>query len=404
MDIKNIRTFFPWFKNNPGLIYFDTAATSLKPQCVIDKINYYYTHQSTNPHNTDSIFCHSIYQDVENARSTIANFINANANEIAFNSGATEGINLVANAIRSIIKPNDEIVLTYGEHASNLLPWINLANELNIKIKYIGSKNNYISVEDFKNALSPKTKLVAFANRFNLTGYRLNETEITNAIKDYNPNILVLIDATQSIQHSQVDVQKTKCDFLVFSGHKLFGPTGIGVLYIKQNLQNFIKPLRNGGGMNFSIDESSYELIDNVHKYEGGTQNIAGILGLAAAVQFLQSIGYEQIQAHEKELSSYAIKKLSSIKQIIIYNSSYDSPIISFNYEGVFSQDLANYLGSKNIIVRSGLSCAKLYCKLIDTSSLVRISLYVYNTKEEIDKLFEVLKNFKRGDELNGII
>lgn len=404
MKIKFIREFFPWFKNNPELIYMDSAATTLKPQCVIDRINYYYTNQSTNPHNIDSIFCYSLYQEIENVRTNIANFINANHDEIIFNSGATEGINLVANALRSILVSGDEILLTYGEHASNILPWINLAKELNIKIKYVENKNNIITIDDFKKALSHKTKLVAFASRFNLTGYKNDENLITKMIKDYNSKILVLIDATQSIQHAPIDIKKSNCDFLVFSGHKIFGPTGIGVLYIKKQIQNFIKPLRNGGGMNFSISENNYELFDNVHRYEGGTQNIAGILGLGTAINFLKELGYEQIQNYEKELFEYAIKKLSLIKEITIYNKDSNSSIIAFNYKGVFSQDIGSYLGNNNVIVRSGASCAKLYHKIINTSSLVRISLYVYNTKEEIDKLYDILKKFKKGDELNGIV
>lgn len=404
MEIKDIRNHFPWFKNNSDYIYMDSAATTLKPQSVIDRIVKYYSEEGTNPHNTDSKFTNNIFNKIEAARKNIADFIDASSSDIAFNSGATEGLNLIANGIKHTLKKDDEIILTYGEHASNIIPWIELSNEIGTKIIYAGSKSKQIDNFDILKLINNKTKIVSFASGHNLTGDYFNEQELTHQIKSINPNVIVVVDATQSIQHHKVSIRKSKCDFLVFSGHKIFGPTGIGVIYINPDLQDKIIPFRLGGGMNLSIETKKYESLHNIHKFEGGTQNIAGILGLSTAIDFINEIGYDQIEKYEIELSTYAKKKLGKIKNLIIYNESNKSTTIAFNYEGVFCQDLASYLGTKNIIVRSGLSCAKLYCNVLNTKALVRASLYIYNTKEDIDYLYDVLNNFKKGDELNELI
>ena len=399
----NIKDKFPWFKTNPEYVYMDSGATSLKPQVMIDAVVDYYSNWSTNPHNTDSSLTHHVHDMVEDTRKALADLVNCDADEIIFNSGATEGLNMIANGIVDLLQPGDEIVLTYGEHASNILPWMHIAEQKGLVIKYAGEKFRLPDVQDFVDVLTEKTKVVSFASGFNLTGISLHEDLITKAVKSYNPNIMVVVDATQSIQHRPVNIRNENFDFMVCSAHKMFGPTGVGMVYIKKELQPKVKPLRYGGGMNFSIETHSYSLLEGVMKYEGGTQNIAGILGWKKAIEFILEIGYDKIHEHEVELGKYAREKLSSIKNIIIYNEGTDSPTIAFNYEGVFCQDLASYLGKHKIIVRSGLSCAKLYCNLIDTKALVRCSLYIYNTKEDVDRLYEVLSNFTKGDELDGI-
>lgn len=400
LDIKH---YFPWFKNNPEYVYMDSGATSLKPQSMIDAVVNYYTTWSTNPHNTDSSLTHHVHDMVDETRQALADLVNCDFDEVIFNSGATEGLNMIADGIIDQLTEGDEIVLTFGEHASNILPWMHIAEIKKLKIKYAGEKYRMPEPIDFKNILSPRTKVVSFASGFNLTGNSLNESEITRIVKEYNPNIMVVVDATQSIQHRPLNVKRDGYDFLVCSAHKMFGPTGVGMVYIKKSLQPVVKPLRYGGGMNFSIEQQSYTLMDGYMKYEGGTQNIAGILGWKAAIDFIKEIGYEAIHEHEVMLGNYAREKLSQIPQVIIYNEGTDSPTIALNYEGVFCQDLAAYLGKNKIIVRSGLSCAKLYCNLIDTKALVRCSLYIYNTKADVDRLYEVLKNFKKGDELDGL-
>lgn len=403
IDIKDIRNYFPWFKNNPDYTYFDSAATSLKPQTVIDAITEYYEKYSTNPHNADSPLTFKVSQHIHETKELLAEFIHCDANEIAFTSGATESLNLVANGIRKFLKAGDEIILTYGEHASNILPWMKLRDEIGIKIVFAGKQHEVPTIEDFKNALSEKTKVVSFASGFNVTATTLNEKEITKVVKDYNPEIVVVVDATQSIAHRELFAHEDKYDFLVCSAHKMFGPTGIGLVYIKKDWVLKATPLRFGGGMNFSITEQEYFLLETIERFEGGTPHVAGIYGWYAAVKFFQSIGYKAIQEHEIKLANYAREKLSQLKNVVIYNLHEHSPNIAFNLEGVFSQDLASYLGQNKIIVRSGLSCAKLICHILDTYSLVRCSMFVYNTLEDIDRLFEVLKNFKKGDELDGL-
>lgn len=404
IDNKKIRNMFPWFKNNPDYVYMDSGATTLKPQSVINAITKYYEKYSSNPHNTDSKLTYEVYDGVQKVRAKLANLLNADHEEIAFCGGGTEGLNLVAQGIREHLKAGDEIVLTYGEHASNILPWMRLADEIGVKIVYAGEMHKNPSIEDFKKVINEKTKVVSFSGGFNVTGKVLNENEIAQMVKAFNPNIFVVVDAIQCVQHRKLDTKKGGYDFLVISAHKMFGPTGVGAVFIKKKLQPLIKPLRYGGGMNFSIQTNSYELLESIEKYEGGTPNVSGILAWGSAIDFINEIGYDFIREYELQLSKYIREKLKEIKNIEIYNDDVDSPIVAINYKGVFSQDFASYLGSKKIIVRSGLSCAKLICNILDTNSLVRVSLYVYNNFEDIDKLVDAIKNFKKEDILNGIL
>ncbi len=399
----NIKKEFPWFNNNLDYIYMDSGATTLKPKAVIDSIVNYYEKWGTNPHNTDSSFTNHAHNLVENTREKLAKLINADKDEIIFNSGATEGLNMIANSICDPLNPGDEIILTYGEHASNILPWMYNAQKKGLIIKYVGEKNRIPTPEDYYSVLSPKTKVVSFSSGFNLTGERLDENKISSIVKQYNNNIFLVVDATQSIQHRKIDVKKTNIDYMVCSAHKMFGPTGVGMVYINKSLLEKTIPIRFGGGMNFSIEPDSYQLMEGYMKFEGGTQNIAGIIGWSSAIDFLNNIGYENIHKHEVELSEYAHNLLSKIPNIIVYNEGNDSPTIAFNYKGVFCQDFASYLGRNKIIVRSGLSCAKLFCNIIDTKALIRCSLYIYNTKEDIDQLYKVILNFKKGDEIDAI-
>ncbi|KEZ23612.1 aminotransferase class V-fold PLP-dependent enzyme [Ureaplasma diversum] len=403
--MKSYKHLFPWFKNNPDIVYLDSGATTHKPQVVIDAINQYYLYDCTNPHNSDSTFAYKSHLVVENARKSLAKLINAKSiQEIVFTSGATESLNLIANGLKKWLKKDDEIILTYSEHASNLLPWYKLREEIGIKIVFANQLNHYPTLEDFKNALSAKTKIVSFASGGNLVGNILDEVAITKIVKEYNQQILVCVDATQSIQHRPIDVIKTNCDFVVCSAHKIFGPTGIGLAYIKESLITKLEPLKYGGGMNFSINLEKYELFDNLMRFEGGTPHVAGIYGFKACVDFLLDIGYEAIRNHELELVKYATEQLKTIENIEIFNQDDSSTSIAFSYKNVFCQDFANYLGNKNIIVRSGLSCAKVINHIIGIECAIRASFYLYNDKSDVDKLVKAIKEYKPGDELNGII
>ncbi len=397
------KKYFPWFKNNPDLVYFDSAATTLKAQIVIDKINEYYVNQSSNSHNTDSNFANKASIIVEEVRKKTADFFNVNYNEIIFTSGATESLNMIATSLREFVSKDDEIILTHLEHASNLLPWYNLRDEHDLKIKFVDMDKIDLKPEDFIAQLTNKTKIVSFTAASNVLGNKIDAKPIIEAIRKFNKNIFICLDIAQVIQHYSVDLKDYDVDFAAFSCHKLFGPTGLGGAYIKKELITKIKPFKFGGGMNSNIREQKFDYKDNYSKFEGGTLNIAGIYGWLGSLEFINEVGYENISKYEDKLISYAIEKLSKIKNIIIYNLK-NSRIMSFNIEGVFCQDLASYLGTKGFIVRSGFSCAKLLNDVLNCDGVVRMSFSIYNTVSEIDKLFELLDNFKKGDEINGIL
>ncbi|MCV3743512.1 aminotransferase class V-fold PLP-dependent enzyme [Ureaplasma sp. ES3154-GEN] len=401
----NYKHYFPWFKHNPDYTYFDSAATSLKPQSVIDAINEYYLSQSTNPHNNDSPFAYQANAILSATRKQIADWWNTDDDEsIIFTSGATESINTIAFGLKHLLKPGDEIVLTTSEHASNLLPWYVLQKEIGVKIIFANPKNKLPQVSDFAKVLTSKTKIVAFASGGNLVGHVLDENEITNIVKRYNKDILVLVDATQSVQHRPINLQNSDIDFVVCSAHKIFGPTGIGAMYIQPALINLIRPLKYGGGMNSYIEANDFGIFDNYMRFEGGSPHTAGVYGFNAALKFIKQIGYDTILEHERELMNYAVSRLKEIPAIKMYIPEHFSATISFNYNGVFAQDLAHYLGRNKIICRAGLSCAKLMNDILDTQAAVRLSFYLYNTKDDIDYLIDVLKKYHKGDELDGLI
>ncbi len=404
MTTKNIRAHIKWFQNNKNMIYADSAATSLKPDIVIDTIIDYYEQQSSNPHNNDSTFTYKAYEKLEQARDLVSNLVNVNKEEIIFTSGATEGLSLIAQSMEQILHEGDEIILTKLEHASNLLPWYHLRDKLKIKIIFLEQASLIPQPEEFIKKITKKTKLISFTGMSNLIGVRLDVKTICNKIKKSYPDILLCLDATQMIPHKKCDFKEWKLDFGVFSAHKLFGPTGIGALYIKKELQNIVNPIRFGGGMNFSINEHNFCYIDGVAKYEGGTPHVAGIYGWIKAIEFLNKISYDFIEKYENKIHDLLVKELANCDHLEIYNLNYNTPMLAFNLKGVFAQDLASYLGKKGIIVRSGLSCAKLMNQLLGTDSLVRASFYIYNSLEEIKEFIKVIKKLTKEEVLNEII
>ncbi len=401
--MNNLKQQFPWIAKHPDWVYADSGATSLKPQCVLDAINDFYVNYGTNTHSTDSSISYSTSVHVAEARQEIAQFIGCDADELVFSSGATESLNLIAFGLVPFLKPGDEIITTYGEHGSNLMPWQVLEERHGIVLKYAGKKNEIPTVDDFVALVNEKTKVVTFASGYNLTGHQFDEKAITQAIKAKNPNVMVCIDMTQSIQHRPFNAHDCGCDFAACSAHKIFGPTGIGLAYIKKQHHAQMRPYKYGGGMNFRLDAHSYELMENIDKFEGGTPNIEGIFGFLAAIRFVKEIGYDFIAKQEAELVAYAKQELAKIDQVILVNPDMQAPILAFGIAGVFAQDLASYLGSKKIIVRGGLSCAKLMTHIIGSFTPVRASLFIYNDKSDIDKLCQALKEYKKGDELNGL-
>ena len=379
---------------NQDIIYLDNGATTFKPQCVIDKMNEYYEKYSANAHRGDYSISYKVDVEYENARKTVAEFIGADTDEIVFTSGDTASLNYIATGFfDNLLEPGDEIIITNAEHASNVLPWFRLANKHDLKINYIPLDSNlHVTLENLKTVVTPKTKVIAIAEITNVVGNVRPIKEITDFA--HENNIFVVVDGAQSVPHKSVNVKETGIDFLAFSGHKMCGPTGIGVLYAKRELLNNIEPLILGGGMNESFDnENEIYLKEIPHRLEAGTPNIAGAIGLGEAVKYLSNIGMDKIAIYEQKLKEYLTNKLKQIPYINIVNEEADSGIVAFNVEGIFSQDVAYYLNKYNICVRAGNHCAKILKKSIGVKNTVRVSLYFYNTYEELDALVELLSN-----------
>lgn len=387
------RNDFEMLANN--VVYFDNGATTLKPKCVKEAICKYYTEYTANAHRGDyknSSIVDSLYEDT---REKVKNFINAKeASEIVFTSGTTNGMNMIISGFfRNYLKKDDEVLITLSEHASNIIPWFILQKEIGIKVKYIPlNEQHEVTVENFKNSITDKTKVVSLAYVTNVIGDERPIKEISKIAHDNN--IFVVVDAAQGAPHKKIDVQDDDIDFMAFSGHKMYGPTGIGVLYAKFDLLDKITPMNYGGGMNAMFTKDGYvELREIPTRLEGGTPNIEGVLGLSEAISYLENICMNNINAYEKDLRKYLISELNKIDFIEIYNKDNDTNIVAFNIKGVFAQDAAIYLDKYNICVRAGNHCAKMLDNVFNVSNTVRISLSFYNTKEEIDLLINVLKN-----------
>lgn len=378
---------FPLLKQN--IIYFDNSATTLKPNSVIDKISDYYKNYSVNAHRGDYSLSLKVDKEFENVRNLVKEFINASSpNEIVFTSGATDSINkIVFGYFKNELKTDDEVLTTYTEHASLILPFYELGN----KVSFIKLTNNLVTLDSIKKAVTNKTKVIALAHVTNVLGDIRPIKEICEYAHDNN--ILVLVDASQSAPHMKIDVKKLDVDFLVFSSHKMLGPTGVGVLYGKEELLSKVKPTTFGGGMNISFDKENNMIYNSLPQLlEAGTPNIAGIIGLGEAINYINEIGIDKIHNYEVELKDYLVSNLKKLDDIIVYNNP-DTAIISFNHKDIFSQDLAIYLDKYNICVRAGNHCAKMTKEVLHVKNSCRISLYLYNDKNEIDKLIIALKN-----------
>lgn len=386
------REDFPMLNND--IIYFDNGATTLKPNCVIDTIEDYYKNYSVNIHRGDYKLSYKADVAYDDARKVVAKFINSEFDEIVFTSGTTESINLVVNGyFKKVLKKDDEVLITYSEHASNILPWYRLAKTNGIKVKFIELDDDHtLNTNSVINAITSKTKVISLAHITNVLG---DIRDVEDIVKyAHKIGIKVLVDGAQSVPHLKTDVKILDCDFLCFSGHKMYGPTGVGVLYGKRELLEKIEPVNLGGGMNETFDISlDYKLHDVPRRLEAGTPNIAGVIGLGAAVNYLENIGMDKICRYEHNLRRYLLSELSKIKHIKLVNSDIESSIVSFNIDGIFAQDVAIYLDKYNICVRAGNHCAKILKNEIGEKNTVRVSLGLYNTKEEVDKLVLLLSD-----------
>lgn len=392
-DVYKVREDFPILKEKMAgkqLVYFDSSATSLRPSVVIEEIVNYYAKLSANSHRGDYELSHKVDVKYENVRKDTAKFINCDKNEVVFTAGTTEGVNLVARSFfESHLSTGDEIILNYAEHASNILPWYSLADRLGLKIVFCPlNEHNELTLENIKKVVTQNTKLIACAHVTNTVADTRDVVSICKYAKENG--IYTMIDGAQAIPHKKVDVRELDCDFYVYSAHKMCGPTGIGVLYGRYELLEKMAPYNQGGGMNARFDNNlcvSYKNVPTV--FEAGTQNIAGVLGMGAAINYLSNIGMDNINEYEKGLKKYALLKLKELPNIKIYNEHSENSVVIFNvYDGderVFPQDVASYLNTFGIAVRVGDHCAKLLNNALDVRVTCRASFGFYNTKEEID-------------------
>ena len=397
-DPYKVRQDFPMFKNKvqmqgKDLVFLDNASTTFKPQCVIDAMNYYNEFETANSARGDYDTMYHVDQRVLNTRELVAKFINADIDEIVFTSGDTAALNLAAfGYFAHHLHKDDEILITVAEHASNTLPWYKLQETIGCKVKFIPlTEEGRLTIENVEKAITEKTKVISVANVTNVLGFYTDMKPICDLAHKHG--ILVVCDGAQSVPHLKTDVKQLGLDFLGFSGHKMLGPTGIGVLFGRRELLAETEPTTFGGGMNevFEID-GSFVLHPAPVKLEAGTKNLQAIYGLGAAIEYINKLGLENINSYEEELRAYALNKMKQIKDIIIYNEKAEAGIISFNIKGVFAQDLATLLNSKGIACRSGNHCAKNLKHQIHEIATVRASFYFYNTKEEVDALVDALK------------
>ncbi len=394
------REDFPILKQD--IIYFDNGATSLKPQCMIDSTLDYYKNYSANAHRGDYDISLKVDSNYELSRILVSEFIHAESSkQIAFTSGTTDALNkIIFGYFASSLNKGDEVILSRSEHASNLLPWYELKDKIGIEIRYIELDEHYkVTLENVKKAITPKTKVISLAIVTNVVGDIRPMKEICKLA--HEKGILVVADGAQSVAHMKTDVQELDVDFLAFSAHKMCGPTGVGVMYAKEKLFTDMKPIIFGGGMNASFDMDGSRIYDEIPTiFEAGTPNIAGVIAFGDTIEYLKKIGMEKIHEYEKNLRNYLIQQLKEIPNVTIYNETSESGIVALNYDGIFSQDLAIYLNKYHICVRSGSHCAKILKDEIGIKNTTRISLYFYNTKEEIDQLIKALKNPKIKDEI----
>lgn len=378
-----------------NIIYFDNGATTLKPKLLSEKMSEYYNQYSANAHRGDYDISLKVDAMYENTRDLVREFIGAEkTNEIIFTSGSTDALNkIIFGYFKNHLKPNDEVLITKAEHASNVLPWFELQDEIGIKVNYIPlDKHLKITLENVKSSITENTKVISIAHVTNVAGDIRPLKEIIQYA--HERGILVNVDGAQSVPHMRVNVKDLDIDFMSFSAHKMCGPTGVGIIYGKEALLKETKPIIFGGGMNASYSPDGTRVYDDIPSLlEAGTPNIAGVIGFGAVLEYLNQIGMDKIEKIEKELKAYALEKLAEVPNMIVYNDDTKSGIIAFNIKDIFAQDLAIYLNNYGICVRAGNHCSKILKDEIGIKNTCRASFYFYNTKEEIDKFVEVLKN-----------
>ena len=391
----NFKDEFPILQERK-ISYLDSGATTQKPQCVINAIDSYYKECNANPHRGAYSLSIEATEKYESTREKIAKFINAkNREEIIFSKNATESLNLIAYSYGlDNLKKDDEVVLSIMEHHSNLVPWQYVTKKTNSKLKFMYINKAYeLSKEEIESKITDKTKVVGITQVSNVLGTINNVKEIIKYA--HKKGAVVIVDASQSIPHMKIDVQDLDADFLVFSGHKMFAPLGIGVLYGKKELLNKMTPFLMGGDMIEYVYEQNTTFAPLPNKFEAGTQNVEGVIGLGAAIDYIEKIGYKEIQNVEEAITKYAVNELSKLDFLEIYITPHlknHSSVISFNIKGVHPHDVASILDSNGVCVRSGNHCAQPLLRYLGMDSTCRASFSIYNTKEDVDNLVEALK------------
>jgi len=388
------REDFPMLSQN--LIYFDNGATTFKPKSVIDKMTNYYENYSANAHRGDYDLSKAVDEMYEDTRRSVQKFINAKSlKEIIFTKGTTESMNMIIfGFMKNYLQKDDEVLITKTEHASNVLPWFTLEKEIGIKVKYIPLTDYEVTAEKVCESINERTRVISLAWVTNTIGDIRPIKEIAEIAHKYN--ILMVVDGAQGVPHHVTDVSLLDCDFLAFSAHKMLGPTGVGVLYGKEKYLEQMLPINYGGGMNsFFESDKSLEYKELPYRLEAGTMNISGIIGMNEAIKYLEKIGMEKITNYEKDLKRYLVNRLKEIDNVEVYNDQTDSGIVLFNIKNIFAEDTSSYLNHYHICVRAGNHCAKMVKDEIKIKNTCRISLYLYNTKEEIDRFIEVMKGNK---------
>ncbi|MGO0155527.1 cysteine desulfurase [Leuconostoc mesenteroides] len=400
--MKTIRHDFPILNqtiNGQELLYFDSAATSQKPQYVIDSLVNYYQDNNANVHRGIYELSERATQQYEQARDKVQEFIHAQKREeVLFTRGTTESLNWLASTYGAEhVKQDDEILISYMEHHSNIVPWQQLAQRVGAHLKYVElNDDGTLNMADLEQKITDKTKIVSITHASNVLG-------VVNPIKTiakiaHKHDAIMIADGAQSVPHMRVDVQDMDVDFFAFSGHKMLGPTGIGVLYGKHDILKNMKPAQFGGEMIELVDLQEATFQPSPWRFEAGTPNIAGAIALGAAIDYLTNIGMKEIESYEQSLVDYALPKLKSIAGVTIYgpqNSAQHSDVMAFNLAGIHAHDLATALDQEGIEVRAGHHCAQPLMKYLNIAATVRISLYIYNTREEIDRLIRVIEDIK---------
>ena len=405
IDVEKIRKDFPILDqivNDEPLVYLDNAATTQKPKAVLEAVNRYYQEDNANVHRGVHTLAERATASYEAARETVRRFINASSiKEVLFTRGTTTGLNWIGRFAEEILEEGDEVLISIMEHHSNILPWQEACRKTGAKLEYVYLKDGGLDLEDFRKKLTDRTKFVSIAHASNVLGMINPVQEIAQLA--HEKGAIVVVDGAQSVPHMKIDVQKLDADFFVFSGHKMAGPTGIGVLYGKEQYLNQMSPVEFGGEMIDFVYEQSATWKELPWKFEAGTPNMAGAIGLAAAIDYLEAIGMDAIERHEQDLIAYVFPKLQAIEGLKIYGSqdlAKRSGVISFNLGDLHPHDLATALDYEGVAVRAGHHCAQPLIQYLGVPATARASFYLYNTKEDCDKLVEAL--IKTKEFFNG--